>query len=61
MNTKTSVFRIIYFLLTDYSSVCKVQNLSCKLTASQSNEGFKNTGVTPLLENRERKKSKLIK
>ena len=37
-----------------------MQNLSCKITASQSHQAFKNTGVSPLLENRERKKSKLI-
>lgn len=55
-----SLIHINFFLAIDYSSVCKVQNLSCKITVPES-QTITDTGVTTLQENRESKKGKIIK
>ncbi|XP_078361040.1 uncharacterized protein LOC144645359 [Oculina patagonica] len=52
--------KVNYKRSADYSSACRVQNLSCKITAPQSRQAITDTGVTPLRENRERKKGKLL-
>ena len=47
-------------LITDCASVCKTQNLSCKIAFPES-QAFTNTGVTTLQESRQNKKGKIIK
>ena len=55
-----SLIHVIFVLIIDYSSVCKVQNLSCKITVPES-QTITNTGVTTPQESREIKKGKIIK
>ncbi|KAL9987271.1 hypothetical protein ACROYT_G001551 [Oculina patagonica] len=52
--------KVNYKRSADYPSACRVQNLSCKITAPQSRQAITDTGVSPLRENRNRKKGKLL-
>ena len=47
-------------LITDGASVCKAQNLSCKIAVPES-KTIANTDVTTLRESRQNKKGKIIK
>ena len=56
------MIRIIFFVrITDSASVCKAQNLSCKISSPES-EFITNTGVTTLQESgKNKRKGKLTK
>ena len=57
------MIQIFFFveLTTDCASVCKEQNLSCKITFPES-QAITNTGVlTTVQESRQNKKGKIIK
>ena len=47
-------------LITGCASVCKTQNLSCKITVQES-QTIANTDVTTLQESTQNKKGKMIK